>query len=129
MKVQVYQPLEHYEILLSWLRARDAHMPGNEEMPAIGFVAYAEEHPVAAGFIRRVEGGLGQLDGLTTNPWMPADLRSRGIDFVVETIIDEAKGLGIKNLMAFTSEPNVLIRSAKFGFVQSNHVVIALKTN
>lgn len=129
MEVERYDQRRHYETLLGWLEARGAYLPSIDEMPAVGCVAYNDTIPVAIGFLRRVEGGHAQLDGLTTSPLLPPEIRSRGIDFVVERLIEEAKDLGIRSIVAFTLEPNVLSRSAKFGFIQLNQAVIVLKTN
>jgi len=126
MEVERYSPHKHYKLMLEWLTAREHYLPPEDEMPTVGFVAHLEGKPVAMGFIRRVEGSYGQLDGLVSNPSFPGDLRSQAIDIVVENIINKAKLMNLKCLTATSLDKNTLERSIKHGFVKLPHTVIAV---
>lgn len=102
-----------------------SHVP-KESMPAIGFVTYADGAPSAAGFLRRVEGGFAQLDGLVTNANLSGDIRSSSIDLVVENLLSEAKRLNLKGIIAFSRDTNTLIRAAAFGFKDIDQRVIVM---
>lgn len=126
IKVIPFALSEHMGLLVWWLVQHKAHIAKAEEMPAIGFVAYYDGQPGAMAFLRRVEGGYGQLDGLVSNPESLGSHRSACIDAVVKEVINEAKAKGIKALMAYSIDKNTLVRSLSHGFVQQPHTLIAL---
>ena len=87
-----------------------------DTLPTIGWVAKENKIPVAAGFLRRVEGGFGQIDTLVTNPDMPPELRNDSIDMVVRNLISDAKSLNFKGIICYSRDSNTLARSKSFGF-------------
>lgn len=115
----------HLDLVNGWLSARSLELP--REYPAIGFIAYEGTYPIAAGFLRLVEGGTAILDSLVTNPAQSSELRSKSIDLVVENLIKKGKELGLSGIIAYTIEPNVLRRSTKHGFQELPHKVISVK--
>lgn len=114
----------HMSEIYSWLIERGAYTPTQAEMPKHGFVAYTDGIPVAAAFLRRVEGGFGQLDGLVTDPLAPGEVRHEAIDALVNEILILSKELGIKAVTAFSVDENTLVRSLKHGFVKTTHSLI-----
>jgi hypothetical protein len=72
---------------------------------------------------------MGQLDGLTTDPTLPASLRSKGIDSVVKQVLSDAKALKLRNVTAFTSNINILTRSASHGFQPMDCHLIVVDTS
>lgn len=85
-------------------------------------------HPIAAGFLRRVEGGYAQLDTLTSNKHLGSIVRHQGITRVVDTLIQDAKDLRLQGIIAFTSDYSVKTRAEGLGFqVLSDHSLIALR--
>lgn len=95
-------------------------------LPKIGFMAIYNGHPVAAGFLRRVEGGYAQLDGLTSNPYFGSKIRHEGIDLVVDTLIQEAADLKLKGIIAFTKEPSIVSRAQEKGFKVIEQTLLAI---
>lgn len=95
-------------------------------LPKIGYMALLNGHPVAAGFLRRVEGGYGQLDTLTSNAQFGAIVRHKGIEKVVESLINEAKDLNLHGIIAFTKDAGVLKRAESIGFHVVEQTIIAL---
>lgn len=93
-------------------------------LPKCGFMALYNGHPIAAGFLRRVEGGYAQLDGLTSNPYFGSKIRHEGIDLVVDTLLKEAKDLGLKGIIAFTKEPSIVSRAKEKGFQVVEQILI-----
>lgn len=96
-------------------------------LPKIGYIALMGGHPIAAGFLRRVEGGYGQLDTLTSNPHFGSLVRHEGIKLVVDTLIQDAKDLRLQGLIAFTVDKGILSRAEDCGFHTLKHSLIALK--
>jgi len=101
---------------------------GEQELTRTGFIAFDEQdEPVAAAFLRQIEGGMGLFDGLISNGHMTADLRDAGLDAVVLALIARARELNITRIMAFSEDEGTLKRSLRHGFVHLKHTTIALK--
>lgn len=119
----------HYDVLRRCLSAWHAYPTPKSEIPATGFVALYDGYPAAFAFIRLVEGGFGQLDGLTSNRLLPGDIRDQAIDAIVSHLISHAKTMKLKNLTAFSKDENTLKRSVKHGFSPVPLSMIALGLN
>lgn len=126
MHLKKYINSEHYPIIASWCALRGVYRPAIEEMPAIGFVAYEGDRPIACAFIRRVEGSFALLDTLVSNSDASSALRHRAIDSLVNHILRTAKRLNIPKLLAYSVDEGTLRRSEKHGFVRQPHAVIAV---
>lgn len=98
-------------------------------VPEIGFIAYSntEFKYVAAGFLRMVEGGYAQIDTLVTNPSLDPEVRSKGIDLVVEKLINTAKDMKLEGIYALTLHKNIISRAEAIGFRITDYKVVALK--
>ena len=82
-------------------------------LPKIGYIALLNKQPIAAGFLRRVEGGFGQLDTFVTNPYFGSKIRNDGINKVWNALISEARVLKLKGLLAFSKDTGLLDRAVK----------------
>lgn len=104
----------------------------NDTLPKIGFVAInwvADDMgvPVAAGFLRMVEGGFAQIDTLMTNAMQPAKMRDDTINLVVDRLIKEAKSLNLNGVLATSKDENTLKRALSIGFhIVEGHKVLGL---
>ncbi len=96
-------------------------------LPKIGYMALRNGYPVAAGFLRRVEGGYGQLDTLTSNALFGSQIRHEGLEKVVNSLLEEAKVLKLHGIISFTTDPGVLKRAESLGFHVVETTTIALK--
>lgn len=123
MKVRDFL-LEDIKTLEEWLHGRDRVLSVEEDVPSIGVIA----DDVAACFLRMTDGNrVGWFEGLTTNPSKSSEERSLGIDLVVGALVEKAKNLGVKSVMAYTVEYSVLLRMFSVGFKQCPHILIGLK--
>lgn len=122
--VREFVPELHMSEIVAWLIEHEAYVPTKAEMPKYGYIAYIDGLPVAAAFLRRVEGGFGQLDGLVTDPLAPGVIRHEAIDAIVNEILKLAKELGIKAITAHSMDKSTLSRSAKHGFAALPHTMI-----
>lgn len=95
-------------------------------IPAIGWVVRHDSVPVAYAFLRRVEGGYGQLDGLIVNPDFHGEIRSQALDMAIEYAISSAKDAGIINILAFCRDKAPIERALKHGFGKLPHTLLAL---
>lgn len=96
-------------------------------MPKIGYMVLMNNHPIAAGFLRKVEGGIGHLDGLVSNAYFGSLVRHEGVKLVVDTLLKEAKSLKMKGIIATTADEGILKRAISLGFHIVPQTVIALK--
>jgi hypothetical protein len=97
-----------------------------DTLPKIGYIASDSALHIAAGFLRIVEGGYAQIDSLVSNADAPAEMRNKGINLVVDSLINKAKELKLKGIISFTSDKSVVLRAVDIGFHVSNQVVIVL---
>jgi hypothetical protein len=95
-------------------------------LPKIGYIALLNNHPVAAGFLRRLEGGYAQMDTLVSNPYFGSQIRHIAIDKVVKTLIEDAKSLNLHGIIGFTADSGVLNRAESLGFNVIQQTLIAL---
>lgn len=109
---------------ISQIRIEDVNL---ETLPQIGYIAFEEETPVAVGFLRLIEGGIGQIDTLTTNSSFNSEIRHIGISKVVDSIINQAKSMKLKGIISLTNDKSVILRAQSLGFRIVNQSVIALQ--
>ena len=128
MRVEPFDIEVHFGTLLSMLHKRKAYIPTKAEMPAVGFMVFDGDTPVSYASLRRIEGGSAMFDGLTSNPDCSPEQRHVGNDLAIKTIIEAAKYLNIKHLVAFTADNSTLMRSIRHGFVEVPHTCVILDT-
>lgn len=95
-------------------------------LPKIGYIAYFGDHPVAAGFLRRLEPCYAQIDTLVSNAYFGSAIRHEGVKLVVDALITEAKRLKLEGLICHTSDVGVLKRATELGFNLIDQKIIAL---
>ena len=108
-------------------RAPEAAIVSMKYLPKIGYIALLNKQPIAAGFLRRVEGGYAQIDTLVSNPYFGSQIRHDGIDKVVDWLINDAKDLKLNGILAFTSEESIIARAKDKGFTELDHKVICVR--
>lgn len=114
----------HAHTLFDILIKQDHPIPSPNEFPEYGYIAIDKDLPVAIAFLRRVEGGYAQIDGLCSNPEASPAQRHEALDSVISKVIDTAKELGIHRLVCFTKDQSVCERSKKYNFKPLPHVLI-----
>lgn len=129
MRVIRFNKDKHFADLLACLTARKAYIPTLREMPKVGYVTYEGDTIIAAAFLRKVEGGYGQIDGLTSNPYATAEQRHAGIDLAVSAIIAQSKKLNINNVLFISVDESTIMRSQKYGFKKLPLSVLAADLN
>lgn len=117
MEIRNFNPDKHIAVINSWLIDRKHPIILKEETPRIGFLAYIEDTPIACAFLRRVEGGFGQIDGLATNPHADCHLRNMAINGTITLLLNTAKSLKLKGLMVMTIDQSIVKRAEELGFV------------
>ena len=93
-------------------------------LPKIGYITMLNDQPIAAGFLRRMEGPYAQLENLISNPYFGSQVRHNGITLVVQALLDEAKSLKLKGVWAFTTDESIIRRSKTVGFVETPQILL-----
>lgn len=102
-----------------------AHDKDTYNLPKIGYIAFYNKIPVAAGFLRRVEGDvIAQIDGLTSNPFFGSIIRHNALSQVLDRLILDAEELELKGLMAFCLDPSSVKRAESIGFEVIKHTIL-----
>jgi hypothetical protein len=96
-------------------------------LPKIGFIAMEDVMPVAAGFLRMIEGGFAQFDTLVSNGDLPSEMRHEGLTKLVDRIIQTAKEKQLLGLMCLTRDEGILNRAESLGFHRLYMIPIGLK--
>ena len=101
-------------------------IPHPSEMPEYGYVVMSDDTIIATAFLRRIEGGFIQLDGLSTNPGMAPHIRNEAIELALSACYSKAKELGYTSILAMSMDSSTLLRSINHGFVRLPHALIVL---
>lgn len=119
MRVVKFNKNKHFTAMLECLAARQAYRPLTSEMPKIGYIAIEGEKLIATAFLRKVEGGHGMLDGVSSNPTATSAQRHQGIDLVFQAVVNKAKEMGLPHLIGMSRDAGTIERSHKYGFKKS----------
>jgi sugar phosphate isomerase/epimerase len=82
---------------------------------------------VAAGWLYRTDSDVGLLDGFVTNPSAPLRERSKAVDAISSHLIELARHLGVRHLVAMCLSAGIHRRSRKLGLRPGGTVHLALK--
>lgn len=114
------------ETINTWLIARDKKQWEASTLPENGLIAYSDNVPIAAAFLRLCEGQFGMIDALVTNPEISGELRHIAIDQVINRLLSLANSLHLKALLAFSVDKGTLERAERLGFEKRSETIIAL---
>lgn len=99
-------------------------------LPETGFIFCDDrEDPIAAGFLRKVEGRVGILDSYISNPKMDSQIRNEMLNRITERLIVKAKHFQMRQLFAWSLYPEIIKRACDHGFKQSAHGFAILNLN
>jgi len=119
---------KHFKHLLDLLESNnypDLHSITMKTLPKVGYITYLGDQPIAAGFLRRLEPCFAQIDTLVSNKMFGSQVRHSGIEKVVDSLLDDAKRLKLKGIVAHTADQGILDRAKSIGFHIVNQVIIA----
>lgn len=115
MKLEKYSLWDHGNVqgLLSIRRLPSSLI---NTLPETGYVMLDDKILVAAGFLRKVEGGFGMLDGYITNPACSSEQRHAALDGITSKLILVAKQICPSGIFIHTSNKGIISRAENFGF-------------
>ena len=88
------------------------------DLPKTGYIVYYGKQPIAVGFIARIEPNNGMLDSFASNPYYGSKIRHEALDLIVNTLIEDAKRLKLKRLIAFSQDEGIINRAKSIGFIE-----------
>ncbi len=127
MRISLYHSDMDEKHLRSMLKNRDLEETLIKTLPKVGFVVFQDDRPIAAGFVRDCEKGIGMLDSYITSPDEDAELRNKALDWITERLIAQSERMGMTRLLAFSDTQNIIIRALNHGFVAIPHVMAIRK--
>lgn len=113
-------------VINHWLNLRFHNPLTSEDVPMHAFIVSNNNDPIAAGFLRLIEGRNAIFDFLVTNPEAPSTYRDVAIGLVGEEIIKAARKRKIKRIIAYSIDTGTLTRAVRSGYVQLPHKLVAL---
>ncbi len=126
MIAQIFDRTAHTHIIAHWLEARGMDLALIDDLPVCGYVTFHEDKPVAAGFLRAVEGKHAIADSFITDPTAKPELRHEAMDKTLDAILDMAATLKLKSVIAYSKDLNTQCRARSHGFVQQEYAVMTL---
>ena len=87
-----------------------------KSLPRIGYIAMLEDQPIAAGFLRKIEGNKGILDLLISNPYFGDIIQQKGMSKVLEQLILDTKQLELNSIFALPMDTMTSNRLKALGF-------------
>ena len=96
---------KHYDLLLSMLNDRKTEWIQEisyKTLPKIGYIAMFGKQPIAAGFLRKLEGGYARLDTFVTSPHFGNKIRNNALNLIVDELLRNAEELELLGVMAVT---------------------------
>lgn len=122
--LHVYKP-EYLPILKEILETQKHHEILLEHLPRHGYVAVVLGQPVAAGFLRLVEGRMAQIDSLMTNATLPGETRNTALVKLIDQLMSDAKDMGLIGVYAHTKAKDIIKRAKSLGFRIVKQTIIA----
>lgn len=123
--VKTYGPTD-IRILQKWLEGRNSDVDVNQETLGYGYVVYSlVSGPVAIGFVRDI-GSCGFIEGVTTNPDTSSSERNEAIDTLVSHLLGYARRQGIKKVIGYSLDENIVKRAERHGFIKQPHVMFSI---
>lgn len=124
LTIQRFKREIHENFVTLWLCLRDSSPGYVAELPRLGLIAYWGDTPTATIFLRICEGGVGIIEGLTTDPRVKSNKRHKALDVLVERILLEARHLGIEAILAYSVDAGTIERSFSHGFIELPHKLL-----
>lgn len=118
---------QHYELITDMLKAQKSLLADDisyQILPKIGYICIYGKQAIAAGFLRRVEGGFGQLDTFVTNPYFGSKLRNQAINAITDCLLEDAKSLKMLGIILTTSEHSIQQRAKERGFIIIDAIIM-----
>lgn len=123
---------KHYDMILSMLKDHETPWANNisyKTLPKIGYIALLGKQPIAAAFLRKIEGGYGYLDTFVSNPYFGSKIRHEALCLISNNLMEEAKNQSMTGVLCSSANPGLVQRAKDNGFTIIEHVVLGKVIN
>lgn len=124
LKFSTAMDLPHINL---WLEHRKLPSVTSGTIPANGIMIMHDTRPMAAGFLRKVEGGYLMLDSVISNPQESPAHRDEALNLVFKRAVELARDLDAKFMIGTSVDAHTLERAKKFGFSASPYALMVLE--
>lgn len=100
------------EAINDWYQMHGHPTVESHMLPSVGFVVDG----VCAGFLFQTDSSMCLLDAYVANPQASAPSRSLGQDLVTNALMERAKDLGYRAVIAITEHPSIVRRCKEYKF-------------
>jgi hypothetical protein len=110
---------KHFELIKDMLESQKCewiNAVSFKTLPKTGYIALQNNEPIAAGFLRLVEGGYGQLDTFVSNPYLGSKIRHEAIEMVTDNLLAAAKEAELLGIIAVSKDQSIIDRALQKGF-------------
>lgn len=110
-----------------WMRARKLEPIKYSDLPHLGMMVFDKDVLVAVGFLRKIEGDLGMIDSMASNPDVSKEKRDEGLDMLTSSLLIRAQNvLKLKGIISHTKLSAIEARAHKHGFKTSAEKILFL---
>jgi hypothetical protein len=127
MNIRRFDHKTDADAIRTWLAARKLPQSLAEDLPHLGYMAECYNGDlVAAGFLRSCEGRHAIADSFITNPEESPQVRDLAMDLVLSKILETAKELKLKSLVAYSLDSYTISRAKRHGFAAQPYTVLTM---
>lgn len=95
-----------------------------DDLPGHTYCCLYNGKIAATAGLRLIEGTICLIDSMATDQSVPGEIRHQMLDRLTATIIEKAKELGFKKLIATTEDLSILERAKRHGFSAVPQLII-----
>lgn len=115
MEVRKYERYEYYT-LVEWWNQHNWKAPSINMLPKTGFIV----ENVCAGFLYKTDSEIAWLEFIISNPNSDKEERSKGLDLVINALLEEAKISGFKAVFTSVEHKKLIERYKEHGFIETD---------
>jgi hypothetical protein len=107
---------EHYEEISCWWRDQNWTPVDLKTLPTNGLIIPG----VCAGFLYMTDSNLCLLEWVIANPKTDKEIRSEGLDLLIDSLLKKAEELKYSLVFTSVSHPRLMDRYTKLGFQKTD---------
>jgi len=115
MNIRKYERSDYPIVCEWWSMHKWPNIPASM-LPSTGFII----DKVCAGFLYKTDSTIGILEFIISNPNSDVQIRSNGLNLLIETLVAEAKVNGMSAIFTSVNNNKLINRYKDLGFTESD---------
>ncbi len=111
-----FNPSTDYHTVCEWWRQHNWDCVPKDCLPVTGYII----DDVCVGFLYKTDSKIAWLEYIVSNKNSDKEVRNKGLDKVIDTLINDAYESGFKALFTSVEHPALIERYAKHHFVSTD---------